>query len=342
MERVELYGTAPGDLAVRLGGRGRADRIWRAIRAAEDPFAAGILPEAARRRLRQECLGIPAEVRRRETAVDGTCKLLLSLRDGDAVEAVVIPGRTRTTVCVSTQVGCARDCRFCVTAGMGLLRSLGPAEIVAQAVVARREAMAAGMPGVRNVVFMGMGEPLDNLDATLQALTILTDDRGLAVGPRHITVSTVGTSPTAILRLAATDACLAWSIHAVDDDLRRRLIPTSRHPMTDLREAFLEVTTRRQRTLFVEMTLLDGVNDSVAHAGSLAAFLEPFRPGVRINLLPMNPGREQFAPSRHERAIAFRQHLRDRGLFCALRRPRGADLSAACGQLALLDVPSHR
>src|SRR5262249_42588434 len=152
-----------------------------------------------------------------------------------------IPGRARSTVCVSSQVGCARGCAFCLTATMGLVRSLGAGEIVAQVVLAARRIREAGLPPLRNVVYMGMGEPLDNLEAVAQSLRVLTDPYGLGLAPRHISVSTVGTSPRAIWEARHLGAHLAWSVHAADDGLRRRLVPTTRHPMSALRDAFARV-----------------------------------------------------------------------------------------------------
>ncbi len=334
VHRIELYGTGPEELADLLGGSGRAQLVWKLIREGADPFATERLSPGAARRLAEACADLPVRVTRREVAADATTKLRLALPDKRAVEAVAIPGRGRTTVCVSTQIGCARECGFCVTARMGLVRSLSVAEIVGQVILARREAADQGLPPTRNVVFMGMGEPLDNLDAVLRSIEILIHPHALGLAPRHITISTVGTSPQAIHRLEETSACLAWSVHAVDDALRRELIPTSRHAMTELRDAFLRVVTRRRSHLFVEMTLLDGVNDELQHAEALATFLEPFRPQVRINLLPMNLGREGYRPSPMGRVVSFRQHLRGRGYFSAIRKPRGADRAAACGQLA--------
>jgi 23S rRNA (adenine2503-C2)-methyltransferase len=256
------------------------------------------------------------------------------LGDGAAVETVIIPTRRRTTVCVSTQVGCARACVFCVTATMGLARNLDAAEIVGQVLLAGAEARAAALPPVRNVVLMGMGEPLDNLDAVRRAVTLLTHPRALDLAPSRVTLSTVGTSPRGITALTDVRARLAWSIHAVDDGLRRRLVPTTRHAMLELREAFLAVMRARRDGLFVEMALLDGVNDSEAQAAALADFLAPF-PEVRINLLPMNPGRSGAAPAPPERCARYQAVLRARGYFCMLRRPRGTEAAAACGQLAV-------
>ena len=214
---------------------------------------------------------------------------------------------------------------------MGLERGLTPAEIVGQVTGAIREARQRGLPPVRNVVFMGMGEPLDNLEAVEKSIAVLCSPRALGCGPAHITLSTVGTTPEAILATRALPVQMAWSLHAVDDALRRKLIPTARHSTVELRRAFIE----RGSSLFVEITLMEGVNDEPHHADELVEFLKPFPAPVRVNLLPMNAGREGLEPSSEPRAIAFRQRVREHGFFCAIRRPRGLDASAACGQLAV-------
>lgn len=316
---LELEGLTPDELAAIVGGSGRARGVWKAIARGDD--ACGTLPDSVH----------PARlsVDRREVASCGTTKLGLGLADGKRVETVVIPSKRRTTVCVSTQAGCARGCIFCLTATMGLERGLSPGEIVGQVTAAIREARAAGMPPVKNVVYMGMGEPLDNIDAVAKSVAILCSPHALGLGPGHITLSTVGTTPEAILATRDFPVQMAWSLHAVDNTLRQKLVPTARHSTAELREAFIE----RGSSLFVEVTLMEGVNDELHHADAMAEFLEPFTEPVRVNLLPMNPGREGLAPSSEPRAIAFRQHLRERGYFCAIRHPRGLDASAGCGQL---------
>ena len=183
-------------------------------------------------------------------------------------------------MCVSSQAGCARGCIFCVTATMGLERGLTVGEITGQVVRAVGDVRQASLPPVKNVVFMGMGEPLDNFEAVKGAIGILCDPRALAVAPRHVTLSTVGTTPEAILRIRELTAPvkIAWSVHTVEDTLRRRLVPTTRHSMAALREAFLEIM-KGGRTLFVEMTLMGGVNDSMEAA--LPGLCAPEMRGLR-------------------------------------------------------------
>lgn len=328
---LELEGIPPEELAELVGGPGRAGNVWRSLLAGKDPYQDAELSRPLRDRLGEHTRPARLGVERRDVAECGTTKLRLRLADGKRIETVLIPSARRTTVCVSTQAGCARGCIFCVTATMGLERGLTPAEIVGQVTTAVREARRRDLPPVRNLVYMGMGEPLDNLEAVERSLAVLCSPFALALGPAHITLSTVGTTPEAILATRDLPVRFAWSLHAVDDALRRRLVPTARHTTAELRQAFLE----RGSSLFVEMTLMEDVNDQLGQADELARFLEPFTIPVRVNLLPMNAGRAGLVGSPQTRVVAFRERLRERGYFCAIRRPRGIDASAACGQLAV-------
>lgn len=332
--RRDFFGLTPAELAEALGGTGRARACWAAVRDGRAPLDAEALGERARRRFDERLAASPSRIIDRALANDGTVKLLLALADDARIETVVIPGPTRATVCVSTQVGCGRGCTFCVTATLGLTRNLSAAEIVAQVHAANLEARGRSMPPLRNIVYMGMGEPLDNLDAVRTSTRILTDHHAFAMPANHLTISTVGTSPRAIRAAADLAGNLAWSLHAVDDEDRRRLVPTVKHSLADLRAAFVDVMRQRRAILFIEMTLIAGVNDSIDHAEALRRFIAPFQPAVRVNLLPLNAGRAGLDPTPAERVAAYQQHLRDHDTFCAIRRPRGADTSAACGQLA--------
>ena len=325
----ELEGLTPEELAVVVGGTGRARAVWSAFVRGDDPFEDTELSEALRTNLREHTRRAGLAVERRDVASCGTTKVGYRLDDGKRIETVLIPSERRTTVCVSTQAGCARGCIFCVTATMGLERGLTPGEIVGQVTGAIHEARERGLPPVRNVVYMGMGEPLDNHEPVAKSIAVLCSPRALGLGPAHITLSTVGTTPKAILATRDLPVQIAWSLHAVDDALRRKLVPTARHTTAELRQAFIE----RGSSLFVEVTLMAGVNDELHHAEAMAEFLAKFAEPVRVNLLPMNAGREGLAPSSPARAVAFRQRLRERGYFCAIRKPRGLDASAACGQL---------
>ena len=267
------------------------------------------------------------EVVGRSVAQDGTAKLLIELEDQSQVETVLLFEKSRATQCISTQVGCVRACTFCLTGTMGLKRNLTAEEIVGQIVIGGREAY------VRNIVFMGMGEPLDNLKEVEDALKTLTED--MLFAPRHITMSTVAPSPTAVRRTTDWPCQMAWSLHAADDELRKQLIPTTRHDVKALRDAFAE----RPKSLFVEVALIAETNDHLEDAQAIAELFADYPEEVRINLLPMNPietGDPKLRPSPEERVAAFQQHLRDAGFFCMRRKARGADENAACGQLVTL------
>jgi 23S rRNA (adenine2503-C2)-methyltransferase len=266
-------------------------------------------------------------------AEDGTVRFAVHLHDGQIVETVLVhqPAsdlrpRERWTVCVSSQAGCARGCVFCETGRLGLERNLTAAEIVAQ------YALAARHLGARpaNVVFMGMGEPLDNLEAVLRAIAVLREPAGFAVPERRITVSTVGIVPRMDELFARTRAQIAVSLHAVDPAQRRALLPVARKwSLRELRECI----ARAPRTVLLQWTLIAGVNDRDSDATALAHFCEGL--DVRVNLIPLNPGPipTQRAPSL-ERCRSFQQKLLDSGVRALLRMPHGQQVGGACGQLA--------
>lgn len=268
-----------------------------------------------------------------------TYKFLLRLHDGLESESVVIPMRTYKSLCVSSQVGCKMGCAFCETARLGHLRNLEAGEIVAQVLVARH---VLGEQ-VENVVFMGMGEPMDNLDNVLRAVRILSDQRGLAIPLPSITISTVGhvDGIRRLSRLAALPAPegfprlrLAVSLNAPNDAVRSALMPVNRHwNLARLREALLEFPLPRPRdALFMEYVLLDGVNDSREHALEIVELLR----GVRacVNLIPFNPGPDSpYKRPSGERVWEFLHWLQDAGQRCRLRGTKGVDAMAACGQL---------
>ncbi len=316
--------------------------VFRSLAEGRDPFADQALPRGLRERLREAVRPSRLRERARQRSTDGTAKLLLEWeRDGaaDAVEAVLIPEVSRTTLCVSSQVGCRRGCVFCRTGTMGLERNLGTEQILGQVHHGLRVAAELGLPRLRNLVFMGMGEPLDNWRSVRAALDVLLDGRGYGFGPRHVTVSTVGPSPASIARLAGCKARLAWSLHAADDAVRRRLIPTQKAPVEALRDAFRDLYRDRNEPLFVEMTLIADQNDRPEDADAALALFEGFPAEVRFNLLPMNPWGPSLRPSPPERVEAFAARLRSRGHFTRIRKARGAEDLAACGQLAVLKPP---
>ncbi len=268
----------------------------------------------------------------RQTSIDGTTKVLLRLADSRHIEAVYIPDTPAQTFCISTQVGCAMACAFCLTGKMGLGRHLGAGEIAGQVRVLAHGTGLAGTPF--NIVLMGMGEPLHNYDATMKALRILADDQGLAVHPRRVTLSTVGLVP-AIERLAgeALMPNIAISLHATTDDQRNALVPINRkYNLAALMTACRRLPLGRQRRLTFEYVLLAGVNDTDADARRLVKLLNGLR--AKVNLLPLNeaPGLPFLRPT-DERVNAFARILADKDVIVSVRRSRGRDIRAACGQL---------
>jgi 23S rRNA (adenine2503-C2)-methyltransferase len=264
---------------------------------------------------------------------DGTVRFVVHLDDGNIVETVLIHqrenetrARARWTVCVSSQVGCARGCVFCETGRLGLKRNLQAHEIVAQYAVAWRHLGAKP----QNLVFMGMGEPLDNLGEVLRAIEVLREPAGFAVPERRITVSTVGIVPKMDELYARTKAQIAVSLHATDERARKALLPVAKNwPLSTLRDAI----ARSPRTVLLQWTLIEGINDSDEAADALAQFARGL--DVRVNLIPLNPGpiEAQHAPLL-ERCRAFQKRLANAGIRTLLRMPHGREVGGACGQLA--------
>ena len=263
-----------------------------------------------------------------------THKLLLRLADGQTIETVLMRFQGRATVCLSTQAGCAMGCVFCATGQMGFVRHLTPGEIVAQVVHVSRVLAASGEK-LRNIVLMGMGEPLHNYDATMTAVDILTDPKGLAIGPRFITLSTVGVVP-GIRRLAdeARPVQLAVSLHAATDAERSALVPAGKKwPLAELMDACRTFTAKTGRGIFFEWTLIEGKNDHPEQAAALGRLLAGQQ--GQVNLIPLNPTAGYAgSPTAHARAKAFQAVLREHGLHSTLRQRRGIDIAAGCGQLA--------
>ncbi len=273
----------------------------------------------------------------RHQSDDGTVKWLTAAGAGQAVETVFIPEPDRGTLCISSQVGCALDCAFCATAKQGFNRNLTSAEIIGQVWLAQRELPPRpnGEPAVTNVVFMGMGEPLANYRSVVPALKLLIDDFAYGLSRRRVTVSTSGLVPQMRRLSGDCNVSLAVSLHAPDDELRDRLVPINRlHPIAELLDACWEyAAARSNRHITFEYVMLDGVNDSLRQADALARLLRG-RP-AKVNLIPFNP----FPGGDFRRSPAavidrFRDRLRERGVVATVRRPRGEDIDAACGQLA--------
>jgi len=283
-----------------------------------------------------------------ETAsTDGlTRKYLLRLEDGQTVETVLMGYPGRHTACVSTQAGCAMGCVFCATGQMGFVRHLTPGEIVAQVLHCRAALRAGSAPegmdgrdgrpeqGLRNLVLMGMGEPLHNYDAVMAALEIITDRRGINLGPRRISISTVGVVP-GILRLAREQRPygLAVSLHGASEEERSALVPASRRwPLAELIAACREYGARTGRRIFFEWTLIAGKNDSPATATRLAALLRGI--DAHVNLIPLNPTAQFGGLATGADAVrSFQRVLQEEGYPVTIRQRRGIDVAAGCGQL---------
>ncbi len=260
-----------------------------------------------------------------------TYKYILRLHDGLAVEFVVIPMLAGATLCISSQVGCLKGCRFCSTGTMGLVRSLEVEEIVSQVY----HAIHTLKVEVRNIVFMGMGEPFDNYEAVMQAIRVLTDPHGINLGPRHISVSTSGVVDK-IYRFAdeADEALnLAVSVNAPNDEIRTKIMPVNRKwNMAKLKEAMEYYLRSPRREILAEYVLLEGVNDKLEDAIQLADYLSGLR--VKINVIPYNAGvSTRFTTPSREAIDFFMNVLRDKGFTTLLRQTKGEKIMAACGQL---------
>jgi len=260
-----------------------------------------------------------------------TIKYLLKFPDNCESESVIIPMASFSTLCVSSQIGCQRGCSFCQTGTLGIIRNLTPAEITAQVFIARHHFKAP----IRNIVFMGMGEPFDNFENVMRAIDILTDLSGFGFGPSRITVSTSGVVPMIyeFSKVADPAINLAVSINAPTDEIRRRIMPVNRYwDMHALKEAMVEYLRHPRREILAEYVLLEGINDSVKCANLLADYLTGLR--VKVNLIPYNSQKKsRFSPPAQEAQEAFLANMRLRGFQTLLRRHKGRGIMAACGQL---------
>jgi len=316
------------DRAAPGAPRYRADQVWEGLyRLRVGPDELTSLPLAVRRALAADPALAAALSCEQEVSADGgaTRKWVWRLADGARVESVLMYAPGRATVCVSTQAGCAMACGFCATGQAGFTRHLTPGEIVEQVARAGRD--------VTHVVFMGMGEPLANYDATWAAVRRLHGDFGLSA--RRLTISTVGIVP-GIRRMTAEDlpVNLAVSLHAADDALRDELVPINRrYPLAALAAACRDYVDATHRRLSFEWALMAGVNDRPSDAAALAAFARPL--AAHVNLIPLNPTPGYPVQGSPPAAVrAFRDALRSHGANVTVRRPRGRDIDAACGQLA--------
>ncbi len=341
---VNLYGLEEEALAGLLAPldparfRSRQVFAWMYGRGVTDPTAWTDLPKALRTELAARYAALPPRIASRHAASDATTKYVIDLPRGGQVEAVAIPAEDRMTFCISSQVGCGFGCAFCMTAKLGFTRNLDAGEIVGQVAALLAE---TGTPaGEYNIVFMGMGEPLQNIESVLAALRILTHERGFGLGPRRITISTVGI-PKGIRRLAqaAVVPRLAVSLVAADPEVRRSLMPIARSVTLDeLADAVLEFGRGRRDEPTLECVMLDGVNDAPELAHKLAKLAR--RAGAKVNLIEFNPTPAlPYRPSPEARLEYFLRVLSEAGVVGTVRRSRGKDAFAACGQLAFLTKP---
>ena len=298
------------------------------------------IPLKLQARLRQEISPFSSSLARVQTSDDQTTKLLLQYPDGSAVESVLMPDYRpdRAAGCLSSQVGCPMACSFCATGSQGFIRNLTCGEIVEQFLRLKQSATTLNRR-LQTLVFMGMGEPLLNLPHVLAAVRLIAEDATGHLGWRQITVSTVGLVPQMHELIAAgLKIQLAISLHAPDDLTRQHLIPIARqYPIADIMNAASLYQEKIGRVVIIQYCLLDQVNDSPAQANALADLLANRR--MHVNLLTYNPTGQAYAPSSPERVQRFLDILRDRGIVAHLRRSRGKDIAAACGQLRGKTLP---
>jgi len=357
------------DLSDVLQGTGKAKIFWKSIKQGIDPLSVTApldsdvecLSDKAKGLLREYMLSrhgtteaalFPTTVTHETLSKCGTRKLLQSLPDGQSIESVLIPSykHSRTTLCVSTQVGCDRGCAFCLTGKMGLLRNLTSAEIVSQVFRGLQVAKREQMPQMTNVVFMGMGDAGRNLESVGAAVNTMVNRDCLEMAPSKITISTVGPSPEIFSSIARLPATIAWSLHSPDDSIRRKLVPTTRHTTLELRDGLLVALQSRpklrNRTIMIALTLIAGINDSEEDALKLVDFVKPMltiAPKIALDLIPYNDiAVPAFERPTNDRVNNFQRVLRENGLFCSVRVTRGDEDSAACGMLATTEKVKSR
>ena len=349
--RMELLGKSRDDLralCVELGQPAyRGDQIYRALYAEKnfDLSAVSSLPAAFRQRLAGEASVTLPEIKQRYHSQDGSVRYLFGLVGGAdehgkatkpaSVEAVFMPSENRQTICISTQAGCAVDCRFCMTAQLGLIRNLTPGEILAQVLLPLVEHRASLAPQT-NVVLMGQGEPLLNYDNVMAALRILLDQAGIGLAPKHVTLSTSGIVP-GIEKLAKEPRRpkLAISLNASNDAQRDLLMPINKkYPLSRLLDACRNFPRGSREYVTFEYVLLGGVNDSAEDARRVARLMADLG-RVKVNLIPWNPGSLPYCEPTSESLERFHKILLEKGIPAFTRYSRGRDVMAACGQLAL-------
>jgi 23S rRNA (adenine2503-C2)-methyltransferase len=356
-EKTNLLGKSREELcasAVSLGENAyRGAQLYHALYA-EKQFNIGAMTNLSavfRARLSEQSVIALPEIVRRYPSADGTIRYVLALEAGPArglsaerattIEAVFMPEENRQTICISTQAGCAVDCHFCLTATLGLIRNLSAGEIIGQVLVALEDNRDSLKPQT-NVVLMGQGEPFLNYDAVMMGLRILLDPEGMAISPKHVTLSTSGIIP-GIERMGneRVRPKLAVSLNASNDKQRDAIMPINRkYPIADLMEACRRYPLRTWEHITIEYVLLGGFNDAPEDARRVAKLLANLR--VKVNLIPWNPGDLPYKPPDAGRIEEFRRILTAKELLAFVRYSRGQDVMAACGQLALLEASGER
>ncbi|WP_251621444.1 23S rRNA (adenine(2503)-C(2))-methyltransferase RlmN [Odoribacter lunatus] len=340
MEKKNIRNTSPEELADFLTSHG--EKSFRTKQINQWIWQKGVhsfeemsnLSKTTRELLESAFYFDTLRAERVQTATDGTTKTAWKLHDGLYIESVLIPGKDKFTVCVSSQVGCQLGCRFCATGTLGFKRNLSPGEIFDQVLFARQNAAERGS-SLSNIVFMGMGEPLYNYDNVLTAIQKITDENGLAMSPYRITVSTAGI-PEKIRQLADDDVRfnLAVSLHAAKSETRSRLMPVNQaYPLEQLAESLKYFVQKTGTRPTFEYLLIAGINDSLDDAQSLAAYCKQFP--IKINLIEYNNVEgSAFKRSPDKQRDAFVHFLESRNMIVNVRRSKGKDIDAACGQLA--------
>jgi len=343
--KVNLLGKSAEELGAfveSLGERAyRGKQIYHSIHAERrfDFAAMSNLPAALREKLAHEATITRPQIVRRHHSSDGTVRYVLAVSEGKPanIETVFMPEENRQTICISTQAGCAVDCRFCLTATLGLMRNLTAGEIVGEVLVALEDNRGKLKPQT-NIVLMGQGEPLLNYDAVMAGLRILLDQNGVAIAPRHAALSTSGIIP-GIERLAKEKVRpnLAISLNASTNEQRDKVMPINRkYPLEKLLEACREYPLKPREWLLFEYVLLGGFNDSTQDARRVVRLLTNIR--AKVNLIPWNPGELPYERPSRARAEEFQQVLIEKRVPCFIRDSRGQDVMAACGQLALAET----
>ena len=345
--KEHLTGLTQAELSEFVGSLGepayRARQIFAGVHARRLPSFAEMtdLPRELRAKLDTRAVISTLTLESRYISSDGTRRYLFKTHDNRPVETVYIPEERRDTICFSSQSGCPLQCTFCLTAQLGLLRNLTAGEIVEQIIVALNDAYGTGVktPRGTNLVGMGAGEPFLNFDELIKAIRIMKDPAGLHIVPNRITVSTAGIVPRIRELATITDRPhLAISLAAPNDQLRNELMPINKKwPIEELLSACreFEKSLKRNERFTFEYVMLDGVNDSDEHARQLANLINRHRLHAKVNLIPHNPAEPlPYQPSSPERVESFGQILESKGVHAFVRRPRGRDILAACGQLA--------